>query len=198
MVTDMSYGMMGYRVDLDLLARKIGIQEKTARMQVRRAVMNTFTARRNDGKDFSIAVSNLLIGPPYNQAEASALGYALEALCDALGTSLFNNPVSPFKGPFLEDTHAHLQELGIKLVLDLAYRGAPIELPRADEFPMIGYLTPPELEALAAAFEGKDLCAATRQLSTKGDNGILEASEMFRDWVREARQHNQGIVAFHY
>ena len=56
---------MGYRVDLGLLASKIGITDKPHRMTIRRQVMASFAGRRHGGKDVSIAISNLLIGPPY-------------------------------------------------------------------------------------------------------------------------------------
>ena len=194
---------MGYRVDLGLLASKIGITDKPHRMTIRRQVMASFAGRRHGGKDVSIAISNLLIGPPYaanHTPEASHLGYALEALCDAFGTSLFNNPVSPFRGGFLEDVDNHLKANGVEMVSALVYGGAPLGVPRAGEFPMIGHLTLERVRELSELLGGKDLKASTGVLE-RADvdrHGVIEASEMFRDWVDEALAHKQGLVAFFY
>jgi hypothetical protein len=196
----MSYGIMGYRVDLDFIAKKIALP-KEQRLAVRR-----FVAGRSlrDGKDFSIGLSNLLIGPPYakdHSSEASYLGYALESLCGAYGNHLFNNPVSPFKGDFLEHIDAHFKANGIDLLHKLIYRGAPLGIPRADEFPLIGYLTNEEIGPLLTAAQSKDLKAETEPLSKLGEYlkpQIIEACEMFRDWLSEAKSNNQSLVAFYY
>lgn len=201
----MGYAVMAYRVDLAALEQRIGIKDKARRMEVRRALMQSFTGQRmGDRRGFSIAVSNLLLGPPYAAnytPEASELGYACQALCDAFGTSLFNNPVSPFHGRFLDDVEAHLTELGVPMVRKLVYGSRPLGLPSPEDFPVVGHLTQPEVADLAGRFEPLDTTTATPALGAMEAGlrrSVLEAAEMFRAWILEARDHTQGIVSFHY
>lgn len=196
---------MAYRVDLARLASKIGERDKRTRMESRRRLLGSFAGQRfGDQRGFSIAVSNLLIGPPFaarHTDEASQLGYALEALCDAYGTSLFNNPVSPFRGDFLHQVDAHMKSLGVDMVLRMVFRGPPLGVPEALQFPTVGYLERSELEALSPRFEGVDLRAVTEPLraeSAMNHAGFFDAAEMFRDWVREALAHRESIVTFFY
>lgn len=201
----MSYAVMAYRVDLELVARQIGLP-KEQRMPIRRRLMGTFTARRmSDPTAISIAVSNLLIGPPYgaekNTHEAAYLGYAFEALCDAFGTSLNNNPLSGCRFEFIENVNQHMKALGFEVMSDLTFRGAPLALPSIADFPGIGYLRADEVLDLDGRMQGVDLRAESEPLSKLDSwarNDVLEASEMLRAWVQEARAHAQGIAAFYY
>lgn len=198
----MSYGIMGYRVDLDLLAKKIGLPER-ARIALQQDLMPQYSrSPAGSEEEFMQGISALLVGPPYakNYSDgARVLSHALESFCRAYGASLYNNPVSPFKGSFLEDVGAHLGALGSDVVRGFIYRGAPLGLPRA-ESPMVGHLTNSEIEALLPQLQSQDLSAQTEPLLKLApflQQSVIRACEMFREWLTEAKIHGQGLVSFH-
>jgi hypothetical protein len=94
----------------------------------------------------------------------------------------------------------NLAAAGVPLLGSLVYRGAPLGVPRAGDFPTIGHLTAAEVAERRAAFEGKDLRSPPPELPAEEweSMGVFEASEMFRDWVVAAHDASQGLVAFYY
>ena len=198
----MTYFVSGFALDLEVLKARIGIKDKPTRMQYRRrAEASTF----HQGKDFSIGLSNFLIGPPYSAAdyssEASFLGYGLEAVVSSLGTRLANDEMCSCGTGFIGGVNDYMIACGSDLLSKLIFRGPPVPMPAISDFPSIGYLTADEVMSYSASLGALQFRPPPDGVSIPqgvAQEDTMDACGMLRRWVDEAATMKRGIVAFYY
>ncbi|GAA5105632.1 DUF7691 family protein [Nocardia iowensis] len=124
----------------------------------------------------------------------SGYGYALEILCQRFGGRLNNEFWYPFGDSWLETVGAGLRSLGAlfdpNVLLDT---GAPVALPRIDDFPVIGHVLRPALIRLTNELAGVNLSAV--------DKGVAGAIRNLGEWARfcaAADEEDFDLVCFYY
>jgi hypothetical protein len=127
-----------------------------------------------------LIVGELLNLPPELYA------YGFKFIVRFFGEHLDNSPFSPCDLAFLTDEiDAGLEETGATLCMaNLVFRGAPVDFPRPDDFPLIGYWTVAEVRDNYPVL--KDYKPLARTLVT------------IRSWLHYANKRHQDIVAFYH
>ena len=190
----MSYGVMAYAVDIEKVRALCGSGDN----QTRRAICGRFRAdisRSNGWFDLSddrgapnlfTAVEHLVMGGD-KPLDGYLYGYAFKYVVEFMGRMLDNNPFYPCPSTYLTDTvDPALKATGATLTMfDLIFGGAPVDFPRPDDFPTIGY------------WSADDVAAAEPHLRAVG----ADADEHVRgvaEWVAFAAGRSQGIVGFYH
>jgi hypothetical protein len=138
---------------------------------------------------FIDAVEQFLSGQPMEGAPGFVYGYALEAVCWALGSQLDTSPVPAIRHQALD---AFLQERGLPLSIgELTAAGPPVAIPEPSGFPSIGFWKPEVVMDAWVALEDVDLdqvpASFRRQLDT------------ISRWLDEAAEHEDDcLVGFVY
>jgi hypothetical protein len=125
------------------------------------------------------AAAELVEGTVSQPGAAHQYGYALERLCQLLGTRLAT----------IEGKRGMLRAL--KLNTPLSRDRSPVRLPKRDDFPGIGYLTADELEREVERLRGLDL-------SYPASPEIEEDRRTFLRCLQKAAKRRAGVVSFYY
>jgi len=130
----MSYATAIYAVDLDQIREVVGAGNRKLIKQVKK--LTTIDAGDSDGIPIGQAIEELIRGLFTDTDSGYMYGYALEGLCQHLGTRLDSDSVGDV----------------CDLELDSPLEDArhPIALPEIDDFPMISSLS---LEAVVSEVE---------------------------------------------
>jgi len=123
------------------------------------------------------ALRALIEGDTLDEKHGFAYGYALEMLCDKLGTEI-GDP---------ESIPAFFSDLKIKTALAEGDHRLPVPIPKPKDFPGIGYLTRDEMQQEIEAFAA---------VEAKYDESDPEAC--FIAALREACEMERDLVTFTY
>jgi len=104
-------------------------------------------------------------------------GYALERLCQLLGTRM--------------EGHEFADLRDLRIDSPLCNWRVPVELPKIEDFPYIGYLTADEVQAEVARLEAMDLSDPRSQELGTERNQLLQC-------LQRVRQEGLAVVAFYY
>lgn len=134
------YGLMVALVPLADLERVAGSGDETI---VRDAVGD-----RCD-REVAEAIGRIVDGTATDREHASAYGYGLQRICEAIGEGLPNEAFYPASLGALLAFDEHFRERRIAFRLESLTEGTmPIPLPRPEEFPAIGTVGPRNLDTL--------------------------------------------------
>jgi hypothetical protein len=197
----MGYGAMAWAVDLDRLRAEIGGGNPEAAQRHGAGFAARHAGMQSDIDDMTGApgsvtladvARHMIMGEPCDERIGFAYGYFLEYLCDVRGTFLDNShwmPVPVDFGSRLDDV---LAEAGVLAdgfrVTDLLFGGAPVKLPRIDDFPGIGYREFGALDEPAAGL-------ARLGALDLPDEYMNPAYEVFQ-WLSHAQSTRRSVVAF--
>jgi hypothetical protein len=137
-------------------------------------------------KTLVAAVRHILAAKPFRQDRGSLYGYAVEALCWSIGSSIS----LPMGFPGYPAIDKYLTAKGSPVTLEkLMFSGFPLTIPEPEDYPMAGVWEPTEVLAMSE-FLAK----------LKTPRGKLKVGlEAIRDWVAEAVKHEtDGLVGFWY
>jgi hypothetical protein len=193
---------MGYRIgavysvpldDLRALAssQKTARKKKLARMVARdfigRAEIDEMFAEFDPPNTLYAAVQQIMNAEPLLADRGTLYGYAVEALCWAMGTTFF----PPIEFPTVEYMDEFLKRQGSPVLLEeLVYSGFPLVIPPPCAFPTAGSWTPEEV-IVASRFFGR--------LRVEEDRIAEVGVEEIRKWLEEAVKHEtDSLVAFYY
>lgn len=136
------------------------------------------------------AVTELITGRISNSESRHLYGYALEAICCSLGTELPNICPISAGSTYIEDGDRMLQQKRVPLQLtDLVFGGGPVDIPRPDDYPFIGWWPAEQIAQAAIALRTID--------ATGLDRHMAELLEQIRSWVTQtARLPRHSLVGF--
>jgi hypothetical protein len=197
----MSYGMMAWRVDLDLLQTYCTPAGELTITTVELA--NSIALARYDNNGLSEipirqTIQDLLNGERNYPNIGFQYGYALELLCPFCGEMLDNDRVYPLSSRWFDEIDAVWAKLGMSDVIaisGLLYRGAPIRLPSSGDFPCIGYFTAAECQTLFDRLFDDD---AKLKITLDTSDFPTQIVSQICDWICIAAQMKQGIICFYY
>lgn len=142
------------------------------------------------------AIEDLVMGAKLNEDSGFKYGYALKFLCEQLGKPLPNELWSGARWDWVEDVDAALTDAGIdkklfRLDPHLTARGAPVTLPKINDFPAIGYVLDAEFAKILPA------------LPKSGDNSIkdeeiAESLGQLRQWFEECARTHMDLICFYH
>lgn len=171
----MSYSTAMYAVDLDRLRQAVGSGDRKLIKALKR--QTTIDVGDFEGIPIGQAVEELIRGQFTETDSAHMYGYALEGLCQHLGTRLDSDQVGDV----------------CDLALDSPLEDArhPVALPDIDDFPMISSLS---REAVAAEVERLE----SVDQAFPDDEDIEEARNELLKCLRQGAEAGFGVVTFYY
>jgi len=142
------------------------------------------------------AFEHLIVGGERQQKLGFVYGYAFAYLCQHLGDWLDNTLWSGVAGSnrYMERIDAELGRLGIDRktlsTVALTARGAPVELPRIDDFPSLSHLRLPEVTQAGAALAAVDLASVS-------DAEVRDAIAEVKRWFDECVAARADFFAYY-
>lgn len=115
--------------------------------------------------------------------------HALRELCAALGRRLSNTTLAPASAYLLERVDLAMDADGVSPEFRLqrvVYRGAPVAIPPAPDYPFVGYV------------EWDELAPALTRLPASTDELVDDALREMEGWFDILRIGHRGIVGFYY
>lgn len=202
----MSYGLVPYACDIFALRRAVGIgvplgEAILAKIRERqRGPIQShdewFTKRIAAGAlTMDQALSRLILAPRLEPRHGWVFGYALQLLAEDTGERLPNSMVYPASLAFLDAIDAGLAHVGIPepfRMSRLAFSGAPIRLPKIEDFPAIGWIESSAVAAAREAFSQAKIDPEDPALSTP----VRMALGEIQAWTVHAK--GRGLVGFYF
>jgi hypothetical protein len=165
----MSYATAVYAVDLDQLRQTVGSKDGLLSAKLKRQTI--FDADEFEGIPIGRAVEELIAGTFNDPSSAHMYGYALQELCEYLGTQLDSDMVGDVCDLELDSPLEDVRH--------------PVALPDIADFPMISSLSQ---EALAAEVER----LGSMDLAFPDDEDIEEARRELLECLKQAAAKGAG------
>ena len=175
----MSYTLVPYMIDLDRLRAAVGSKDAALVEAVRSKGPEQFDS---DEYDLTLgqALTQLVMGEKLGRDDTHQYGYALEKLAAHLGRRL---PLDLWSGV----RWAAMEDSGVAPIMD---SGPPVNLPKIDDFPTIGYLPREQIADMVGKMGDEGL--------TNEDEELEELLKEFEAWLREAAKAKQDLLLFYY
>jgi hypothetical protein len=211
----MSYGIMAFAVSLDrvesvlasakrgLLGRLFGTPTDSLMKTLKQKFAYRFEEDEDDFDEedeeetltLEQALVDLLHGNKLNSSFGHKYGYALELLCDHFGESLDNSAWDAMGVDWAVQVEEEMQQAGIdentiSPMGHLMFRGPPIQIPKPEDSPAIGFLRSSEIDRAASAIDGAD--------PSNMDEEAAESVMQIRAWLRRCEQLNCDLVCFYH
>jgi hypothetical protein len=186
-----------YTVPLDDL-RGLPVSQKNSRKKkLARMVARDFIGREEIDEMFReydppntlyAAVQQILAGEHLMENRGTLYGYAVEALCWAVGTTFF----MPFGFPTVEYMDKFLKKRSSPVTLkELVFSGFPLPIPQPGDFPFAGYWSTEQVIAASEFFSSLRV--------EKEDQTIQVGVAEIQEWLEEAINHEtDAVVGFCY
>jgi hypothetical protein len=143
------------------------------------------------------ALAQMVMGEEYNEELGFMYGYALELICRHFGEELLNQHWSamPSGSEWAKTVDRGLKAAGVpesvlRVQKHLMYRGAPIAIPKVEDFPSIGYLKHKEVKAAQKAL-GQSKLAAVK------DEEVLASIQEIQNWLQTCADSGRDLVCFY-
>jgi hypothetical protein len=207
----MGYGLQVFAVDLDELTKSIGSKNLALYKKALANIQHDddeFDDDHDDDDDdddddhdepklkLADALKSLIDGGTMVKGAGHAYGFALEALCTTLAKEwLPNKHWSAMHSDWFDTVDAELKKLGLKeRTAKLVDNGAPVKMPRPDDFPFIGHMKPTDVKSFATALAS----ASAKKTKTKIDPEVLQSLDELQGWLKTAVAKKTGLVFFYY
>lgn len=200
----MGYGLMVYAVELDKARAAVGSDDEKLRRSIGgrfkrdiAAADSWFSSEIEGGCPPRYeALRHLIHGTPRVEGYAFQYAYAFKLIVEHYGRFLHNDSFMPISFDHLERVNAQLRALGVTAidVESLAYFRPPVELPRPDDFPGVGYLELETLREGLAQFEA----VAAGAIEGIADSFMQGSVENVRQWCQSCVQQGRGLVSFYH
>jgi len=213
----MSYGIMAFAVSLEevesvlskanakrgLFGRLFGTPTDSLMKTLKQKCAYRFEEDEDDFDDedggdtltLEQALVDLLDGNELDSSFGHKYGYALELLCDHFGEPLDNSAWDAMDIDWALQVEEEMKQAGIdentiSPTDHLMFRGPPIQIPKPDDFPSIGFLRTNEIEGAAIAIDAAD---------PSGMDEEVEGSVMqIRAWLRRCGELSSDLVCFYH
>ena len=180
----MNYRLVPYSVQLADVRTLIGSEQESLATRICQQFFAAECHQHPIGVDVKSelfdAVAELVQSDYLEPERANHYGYALQAICEFLGTRLKTNNWNEVKWATLEDT-------GLNAVMG---KGSPVPLPLIPDFPTISHLTNKKIRQQIEQPTGNSL-----KIESKETQCLLED---FDRWVQQAYEAKQDLVFFYY
>jgi hypothetical protein len=102
----------------------------------------------------------------------------------------------PISSDYLDTVTDALRGMGVDTidVVGLAYFSPPVELPRPDDFPGVGYLELEDLQACLDQFNA----AGDAPIDAIADSFLQTSVRNVRQWCQTCVQLQRGLVSFYH
>lgn len=203
----MGYGIMPFAVDLPKMIAVVGCRDQQLiddlldEFEDHFEEFDEMAADASDDEEgaqpltMRTALTQMVMGLPYNEDLGFMYGYALELLCRFFGEMLSNRHWVPISSDWPEQADEALKKAGIDAnvfsMLRLMYRGEPVPVPRIDDFPGIGYLTRDEIATALGPF-GAEVPAGV------ADDQLAESLDEARGWLVTCAESGRDLVCFYH
>lgn len=195
----MGYGAMAWAVDLDRVRSTIGSGDAALVQRYGVSFTDRYDELQQSVQDttsgavtLADVARHMIMAQPYDDRIGYAYGYFLEHLCDRLGTFLDNQAWMPVPVDYCERVDNALADAGLLAdgftTSGLVFGGAPVPLPRIDDFPGIGFREFGTLEEPAQRLS----YAATAEI----DTGFINAACDVFQWLSQAHSTGRSVVVF--
>lgn len=187
----MSYCVQPYAVRIDDVKSLLGSNDLSLVPTLKSRFPRHFEdAGEDDELTQEAALADLLTGNELNPDYGHLYGYALEMLCWHAGELLTNRCWSAMRSDWFETVDDAISAAGIpySLIGTIFFRGAPVKIPRPDDFPTIGYVLNSEIAPAIEAL-GKPLSGA--------DGEIRKSVMEVRLWLATCRERRCDLVTFY-
>lgn len=201
----MSTTLTAYAIDLDELTAAAGSKDEALVADVL-AAFGDDLACHDDDDPWKVnegdpplpltadALRAIVMGGPTDDRAGYKYGAALEALVRHLGEELPNQMWCSIRWTWLRLLDKALTEAGVPQAVFsttlLTARGSPVPIPPPSDFPGIGHLTPAEVRAALAAFDGADWSKVTVPEA-------IESLEEARGWLMHCAAAGRGLICFY-
>lgn len=193
----MSYNLQPYAVSLATIKKSLASRDAALAAALHAKFERRYT--RLDDQDDELrpmrdVVEDLIHGRPYDEDAAFKYGYALQCLCEHFGRGLANEQWSSMRWSWFEQVDAELKKAGVDAKIfgsasHLANRGAPVPLPKIEEFPSIGYLTATEV--------GGVLTELDKTKKSAIDAEVRQSLDETRTWLDRCARAHLDLVCFY-
>ncbi|MBL8851267.1 MAG: hypothetical protein JNG89_16415 [Planctomycetaceae bacterium] len=137
------------------------------------------------------ALAELVNGEVSSEHLGHLYGYALQAICAAIGKRLPDLDVVSSLDWINEFDQALAQQQIPLSLMSLMYCGPPVAIPRPDDFPFIGGWTPEEVAAAVAPLDAMN--------TDRLNNDHAEALRTIKSWVKQTVEiRDAAIIGFYY
>jgi hypothetical protein len=200
----MSYGLMLYAVELDKVRGAVGSDSETLRRQIGgRSKRDMASADSWFASEIEAgcppryeALRHLIHGTPRVEGYAFQYAYAFKMIVEFHGRFLSNDGFMPISSDYLDTVTDALRGMGVDTidVVGLAYFSPPVELPRPDDFPGVGYLELEDLQACLDQFNA----AGDAPIDAIADSFLQTSVRNVRQWCQTCVQLQRGLVSFYH
>ncbi len=195
----MSYAIHPYAVSVSAIKKCIGSRDARLVKELTRKFADEFAEideLDEDAIPMERALSRLVMGEKLGESYGYKYGYALKSLCEHLGNMLNNEHRSALGWEWIEEVDSALAELGVDKKIfrvdpHLTTRGAPIPLPRIDDFPAIGYLLEAEMPKVLMEF-------AKFKDAEIEDEEVRDSISEMRTWLDRCTRTHKDLVCFYH
>lgn len=201
----MSYNVIPIAVDLQKLTAAVGGKDASLLSTLQADFADECAGLDEDDENYYDAdegeppvataaevLRHLLMGEPQDDRVAFKYGYALVWLCARLGRGLSNREWSSLRWDWITQTDEALDAAGVPASLfrvgrQLLCRGAPVSIPRIDDFPSIGYLRRDEIPAVRTALAAVSI----------GDTEVRSSIEELLGWLQTCTDSGCDLVCYY-
>jgi len=200
----MSTTLTGYAVDFDRLKSIYGgnnerLLEKILvqrRRDLREMNEGVLADGIRDGRlTVQQALGDIIAGRITDRKSGAQYHYALEQICQTVGTWFAPSVLSGIAGSWMFETFGPVLEKkwklkGVLTLQELMEKGPPIPLPEPEDFPAVGSFTPEEVDAALDKLWQVD--------RTGVDPEVLEGVAEIEAWLKTAKKAGVGLITYYY
>jgi hypothetical protein len=148
------------------------------------------------------ALVQMILGGTMDPAQGSKYGYTLNLLCESLGTVPDHDAWCSIRSAAFDTVDAILKKIGIDpksfaTHTFLVSRGAPVLIPKADDFPFIGYLERKEIPAILGRLDSAKVEAEIKGEDKYEQEWIHEAIGELRGWLEACAKDDRDLICFY-
>ncbi|MEU3307139.1 hypothetical protein [Nocardiopsis sp. NPDC006832] len=200
----MSFALMPYVVDLDVLNGSVGSKDEKLRRMIGgrfRQHLAHFDSQfdhliDDGGLPIYEAIRAVIDGGPFDERYSVMYNYAFKWICEFHGRFLDNSDFSPMRAGWTARVDEGLADLGVTAVSveGLGAGSAPSPIPYSSEgFPFYGEWSLAECEKALEQWK-----QVTEDRKAAIDPYVLKAAESSMGWCETAAAAGRGVAAFFY
>lgn len=151
----MAYNVSAIVIDLAALRRRIAQRDLSLLEGIEDEAEEIDDDLDDDGPTTLEHARRIVLGQAVAEGSNAKYGYALQLMCDVLGSFQQNDQWSSMRSSWFEEVDKALAGAGcdIELTTTLFYSGPPLTLPEPDDFPGMGHVEPEQIASLCASLE---------------------------------------------
>lgn len=148
------------------------------------------------------ALVQMVLGGTKDPLQNSKYGYTLNLLCEDLGTVPDHDSWCTIRGAAFDTVDAILKKIGIdpktfSTHQFLVNRGAPVSIPKAENFPFIGYLERKEIPSILGRLDSAKIESEIQGEDKYDQEWIRNAIAELRGWLEACLKSDRDLICFY-